>query len=177
MSKGGAPANNRNALKNGKRAIFSSGSFPKGAEYIARLGRDARRKLEQAVTDTYGSVSLTRADIINNAVRAEMSALIVQRWLREGDLTSDQQLAHIREFRSATAARSKAIKELGLDERDHVIEVPNYAEVWDAEKQRQEATNARHRAEREQRNQTHTDTTEGHSGPQSASESEERDNG
>lgn len=108
---------NRNALRHGLR----SGQLPAGCGYVARITRELRQAIEDAVAGRNdGAVSLYHASLINTAIRWERHSLLCQRWLRnEADkLNPDQRLAYSRETARASAERDKCLRLLGLDKSD-----------------------------------------------------------
>ncbi len=69
---------NKNALRHGKRSYLVTGTLMPGTLRITRRLCNLTNALHQAVEAKYGSVSLTRAAIIQSATRAEMVASLAK---------------------------------------------------------------------------------------------------
>src|SRR5262245_58388668 len=109
---------NRNSLKNGNTA-FLSGRWPGGCQAITRAVRKLRKQLEGEIIARTGDLDVYSAALIQTATRHEARALLWQRWARErfDTLTTEQLLAITRELGSASDARDRCLKALGLDVR------------------------------------------------------------
>lgn len=118
----GAPKGNRNAVRSGVHSFLATGRYPKGAAYVGRLVGQLRHSLEQLILEQEGEVSLYHGAVIQSACRHEGRAQLLQRWLREleenGNGPSIQdRLAILREIGSASDARDKCLKALGLHDK------------------------------------------------------------
>ena len=112
--KAGAPKGNRNAIRHGLKAS----KLPAGCAYIEVRINDIRRRLEDAVIECKGKVSITDAATIQTCIRWERHAALAQRWLNKqfNKLKPAQQLYFSREIARASSERDKALADLGLDE-------------------------------------------------------------
>lgn len=117
--KRGAPQGNRNAMKSGLRSILTTGRYPRGATYVARLVAGLRSELEIAILSLRPSAEVHEAALCQSAARHEARALLLQRMLRDkqDELTTDQKLSILRDMSAATDARDRCIKQLNLDPR------------------------------------------------------------
>ena len=118
----GAPVGNRNALTSGARSWWTTGRLPKGCSHVRRQLRLMINQLTAKVVEVHGECDLERSSLIHSASRHEGAAILAGRWLRElQDRATDEKpldvalsLAVLREIRSATDARDKAIKALDI---------------------------------------------------------------
>ncbi|MEX0938534.1 MAG: hypothetical protein WDZ59_11800 [Pirellulales bacterium] len=109
---------NRNAISNGTMSVFRTGKWPKGASYIAKIGRKVRQALEDEVLDVHGEVGLYHSGLCQTAARNEIIALLLQRWLREdGELDTEAKSRLLDRIANASARRDAAVKQLGIDRR------------------------------------------------------------
>lgn len=120
---------NRNALVHGKYAYLAVGRLPPGASYIRRLLGAFQRATEAAVVEAHGEIPLTKAALIQSAVRHEGRAQLLTRWLRESDLSLAERLAVLKEIGGATDARDRCLKLLDLDRQDAHDPATIYAEL------------------------------------------------
>lgn len=112
-SKGGQMLN-RNATKHGLRMALSR--LPLGASFIRRQIDVFRRELEAAVVAVHGSITITRAALVQSACRHETRAALIARWLaREPDLDLDKRLTLLRDLSAATSSRDATLAKLQLD--------------------------------------------------------------
>ena len=109
----GAQPGNRNRLRHGLRC----GQLPKDAKYIEIRLCKFRQRLEDAVIDTRGEVSLVDAAAIQTCLRWERHAALAQRWLTKAGetLKPTDRLNFSREIARASSERDKALAALKLD--------------------------------------------------------------
>jgi hypothetical protein len=107
---------NRNGLTSGLYSFFTTGRFPKGASYIARLLREMRQALEVELVKAHGELSLANAAAVQTACRHEGRALLLQRMLHDETLsvTVDQRLSILRDISAASEARDRVLARAGL---------------------------------------------------------------
>lgn len=96
-NRGGAPRDNRHALRHGLRSIRS----PADCLYIDQQLASFRRHLEDAIIATYGAVSIPHSAAVLSALRHAGHAMKAGHWLRKswGELSWKERL----EFDRATA--------------------------------------------------------------------------
>lgn len=111
----GAPRGNANAAAHGLRGS----KLPPGCKHEESAVYRFRAFVREALFATHGEVDLYREALLASAVRHEMRALLAARWLRkEGDkLPLSERLALLATVSSATDARDKALKSMGLDKQ------------------------------------------------------------
>lgn len=111
--KGGAPQGNRNSIRHGLRAS----SLPPGCSYLDGQLRSLRKGLRREIKRTHGDVSLLHEAAVQSALRHETRALLAARWLRLGGdkLPLEQRLSLLAAISTATDARDRCFKSLGLD--------------------------------------------------------------
>ncbi len=118
-SKGLFRPGNRVNVTHGVYGFLATGSLPRKATYIRRQLGELRNAIEAAVLEKFGELTLYRAALVQTAIRHEGRACLLQRWLRlNGKLTHAEKLATLKEIGAASDARDRALKALGLDERD-----------------------------------------------------------
>jgi hypothetical protein len=119
--RGGQP-DNRNSLRHGLRG----GQLPRDARFIEFRMNAFRRKLEDAVIESKGAISLIDAASIQTAMKWERHGALALRWLtKEGNkLKPAERLTFSREVARASTERDKALAALRLDRdsKDRVIE-------------------------------------------------------
>lgn len=118
----GAPADNINALKHGRR--MRSGLYmarlPKACSWIHRQCGSLRRALETAVEERHGERTVYHDGVIITAVYYQALAQMAAKWLREGtDFSPADRLAHAKETARASGERDKCLRLLGLDKGQH----------------------------------------------------------
>ena len=115
VRKRGAQPGNRNRLRHG----LKSGKMPREMKYLEPRINRLRVSLENAIVDIRGEVTTAEAGIIQTAMRWEAHACKAHHWLRVeyDELKTLEKLHCSREIALASAARDKAIKELGIDQR------------------------------------------------------------
>ena len=113
---------NRASLKHGTYGFLAIGSLPKGASYIRRMTGEFQRSLERCVCEQYGEVSVIHAMLCQSAARHEGIAQLSQRWLRDRvEAMSDaDRLAYLRQIGTASDARDRCVKSLGLRSRPRI---------------------------------------------------------
>lgn len=111
---------NRVNVTHGVYGYLATGSLPRGASYIRRQLAGYRKGLEAAVLELRGEITIYSASLIQSAIRHEGRATLLQRWLRqqEKDLSYSDKVSTLREIGSATDARDRCLKALGLDDAD-----------------------------------------------------------
>lgn len=128
-NRGGAPLNNRNAIRHGLHAT----SLPKDVRGLENRLNKFRRHVEDAVYEQQGEVTLYHAAVIQSALRHERRARLLERWLKkESDgkgkgkkkLQLQDKMMILQQVSQATDARDKCLKALGLDKGTG-------ADLWD----------------------------------------------
>lgn len=122
--RGGQPAN-RNNLRHGLRA----GQLPPDAKYIELRLNAFRQKLEDAVIEVRGQVTLHDAAIIQTCLRWERHAALAQRWLAKAEpdeLKPADRLTFSREIARASSERDKALVALDLDKKPEPVDLNAY---------------------------------------------------
>lgn len=111
--KGGAPPNNRNAMRHG----LYSATLPPGCGYIKRHGNEYRRFLEDQIIERHGQIGVYEAGIIQTAMEAVNHAMKCQHWLREAydDLTWAERLAFSRDIAKHLEIRDRAVEKLKVE--------------------------------------------------------------
>jgi hypothetical protein len=113
----GQPGNS-NAIRVGTKSVFTTGRWPKGASYVAKLGWRLRRLLESEVYEAHGEISVSNQATIQTCCRHEIRALLVQRWLRESpDMEIEAKVRMLAEIGKASDARDRCLKALEIDRR------------------------------------------------------------
>lgn len=109
----GPPLGSTNAIRHGMLA----GKLPKKLEWVEKKANAFRRRLEAAVEEARGDITLTDAAVINTATKWERHAMLAQYWLREQEdtLSASDRLRFSEAIAKASDARDKNIKALGLD--------------------------------------------------------------
>jgi hypothetical protein len=119
-NRGGAPPNNANRLKSGRRAWAAVKRLPKGAGAVRRALYAERDELERETVSHHGEITLYHAALIQSAIRHSGRAQLLERWVRiEADLSLAERLAVLKEIGSATDSRDKCLKSMGLDAKRH----------------------------------------------------------
>ncbi len=111
----GAGTGNRRAATHGLRMV--NGRLPQGASWIRREADDMKRRLETAVIEAKGELSILDVATINEVVTWEKHRLLASRWLRlsHDELNHDQRLNFSREVAKSATERNKALRLLGID--------------------------------------------------------------
>jgi len=118
--KSGAQKGKLNAVRSGTsimRTRLVVGELPKQLISVRKEGRAYRVKLEAAVLEKKGDISVCDAHLIDTASAATMAAAI-GRWVLRHKLTGmkgTEILACSREIVKAKQARDAAVRALGLD--------------------------------------------------------------
>lgn len=112
----GAPsgdANGRGNLRHGLQA----GKLPKRLQYIEKKINAFRRKLEDAVEQAKGEVSIVDAAAINSAAKWERHGMLALNWLRKEaeTLSVGDRLKFSEAIAKASDNRDKNLRLLGLD--------------------------------------------------------------
>ena len=109
----GAPLGNKNRTKHGLRAS----GLPPGCSYLEGQLASFRRYVRDELESQHGPVELYAEAVLQSAVRHETRALLCARWLRLSgeELDIDKRASLLRDMSSATDARDKCLKILGLD--------------------------------------------------------------
>lgn len=139
-----AKPGNRNALSHGAHSFLATGRAPKGCGYIYRMMGQLKRHLEAEIVTNHGAVSTYHACVLQSLIRHESRAAFLTRWLRESESPSVlERLALLKEIGSATDARDRCVKLLGLDRANahRVIDVL-YSNVDETEGDRDGSDNA-----------------------------------
>lgn len=110
---GGQPGNTNGAT----HGMYVLGMLPKRLRNIERRAATFRRKLEDAVVERHGGVSVTQGALINSAARWERMAMLANNWLAKNweDMGHMERLAYIKEATRASSERDKCLKGLHLD--------------------------------------------------------------
>jgi hypothetical protein len=118
----------RRGITTGLKSFLTTGRWPKGCSYVAKVMRAMRRELEELVTRQQAKVPPSAPFLIQSACRHEGRALLLQRKLREQaeTLSVDQYVSLLDGISRATTARDGCLKGLGLDK------VPGPIDAWDA---------------------------------------------
>ena len=119
-------AGNTNAITHGVNSYLATGKLPVGCSNIEMKTNKLKANLIAAVQECHGQVAVHHELLVHTAVRNEVAALLIQKWLADAEspgfngrlLTPDQRLAHLKAICSASDARDRAVKALGLDRRD-----------------------------------------------------------
>lgn len=120
----GGQRGNDNNLRHGLKA----GKLPVDARYIEARLNALRRELEALVIEVKGAVNLADAALIQTCLRWEKHAELCQRWLRKelASLTPEQRLRFSESVAKASAARDKAIEQLGLNRPKEPMRLDDY---------------------------------------------------
>lgn len=125
-SRGGAPANNANALRHGLHADparqfvrLTLGALPRSLRRAESDAYEYRQRLEEAVSDAHGEISLTMAHAIDSAVRHFRHGQAALAWLRKHGEEMDHatRLAYSKSIAESADKRDKCIDRLKLDAR------------------------------------------------------------
>ncbi len=114
---GGAKKGNTSAMTHG----IQGSVLPPGCSHItAQLDR-FRRATQEAAIAARGELGLIELCAIQTSTSWYRHALLARRWLRIADaqMTLDQKIFFSREEARALAERDKALRQLGLDQRDN----------------------------------------------------------
>jgi len=110
---------------------LKAGQLPQGCKYIEIRLNIFRRRLEDAVLQTKGNVSLVSAAAIQTALRWERHGALAQRWLRlkANELKPAELLQFSREIARASTERDRALAMLDLDVKPELITLTKYLDV------------------------------------------------
>jgi hypothetical protein len=114
--RGGAPKGNSNSMKHGLR----SARLPAGSGYIAREANLFQKAVEAAILDSFGSIDILRAALVQTSVQWLMHAMKLRRLLRlkADDLTIDQMVNFAERACRALAERDRCLVKIGLEKGD-----------------------------------------------------------
>lgn len=112
---GGPPKGSTNAIRHG----MMTSKLPKKLEWVEKKANAFRRRLEAAVEEAKGDITLTDAATINTAVKWERHAMLAQAWLREQEatLSASDRLRFSEAIAKASDNRDRNIRQLGLDSK------------------------------------------------------------
>jgi hypothetical protein len=111
MSKPG----NRNAIRSGTSSYVTTDRLPRGASYAGRIARQFKKALTDAAEAIHGPLTIDKACLIQSCVRHEMRAQLLLRLMRtEKNISADQVITLTKEISSATDARDRCVKALGI---------------------------------------------------------------
>lgn len=117
---------NTTGLTHGVNSFLATGALPAGCSHIKKEVGKLKAALEAEVLLVHGKINIIHKAAIQTALRHEVVALLLQRWLRISidTLTPSERVAHATGFAKASAARDAALKELGLhvDKRKDAID-------------------------------------------------------
>lgn len=104
-------------VKHGLRAELRVGKLPRKLQYVEHRINAFRRKLEEAVVQSKGEVSIPDAAAINTACKWERHGLLAQHWLRHEaeKLSAGDRLKFSEAIAGSSDKRDKNIRLLGLD--------------------------------------------------------------
>jgi hypothetical protein len=118
---GGAPKGNGNARRHGLRG---RNLLPE-EKYIENAARAFQHSTEDAVIVRFGEVGLYHAAVIQSAVRHEIRAKLIGRWLNvakeQGEKLSLLDQANLlKQLSDASDSRDRCLEKLGLNDRDDI---------------------------------------------------------
>lgn len=125
----GAEIGNRRSTTHGLR--MTGGRLPAGAAWIRREADDMKRRLDAAVIEAKGELSILDVATINEVAVWERHRLLAQRWLRLScdEMSHDQRLAYkprggqsgigAQQGAAAAGHRPKLPEQMGCAQRHH----------------------------------------------------------